>query len=558
MKQPVLTSFIALGLAAAGASLLAPACALRLSKDQGDVGLEGEPCTDSEQCPNPTDPCLLAYCMERRCVHVPSPEGMLPEEAQQAGDCQQLYCDGQGRQVGYEAHYDLPPDDKNPCTEAVCNQSKPEYRSLEAGARCGKDGVCNGAGRCGVCLPAAKRCEANGVIECGTDGQWAKAQPCPSATPVCNAAQCVGVVEFALGAQHGCARLDDSTVRCWGRADGGRLGNGGLGVAQAPPWAIGFRSVAVGSRHGCGVDSSNSLWCWGANDYGQLGDGSYASTNTPRLVTIATPDQVVVGVDHSCALSTDGSVSCWGSNARGQLGKQAPATAAAARNTPPSSAGAIAKPTPIAGLSAATGLQLAADHTCVTVSGNSSPKCWGLTPYSLPPNIDDPEQVKKLKTNSANTAQPVAGLPPAASIAAGADFTCALARDGTVWCWGENQNGQLGAGSGNYRHTAKAIKGLTGVRQLAVGASFGCALLKTGNVHCWGRNDRGQAGNGGKTAVAKPQAIAGLAPVVALATGRQFVCALRADRRLVCWGAASAGQLGRGRGSDQPRPTPIW
>jgi alpha-tubulin suppressor-like RCC1 family protein len=35
-----------------------------------------------------------------------------------------------------------------------------------------------------------------------------------------------------------------------------------------------------------------------------------------------------------------------------------------------------------------------------------------------------------------------------ASVAAGSSHTCALATNGTLWCWGDNSYGQLGTGSG--------------------------------------------------------------------------------------------------------------
>ncbi|MBW2526450.1 MAG: hypothetical protein JRI23_19880, partial [Deltaproteobacteria bacterium] len=153
-------------------ALLVAACAVRLPPDGAGEG-EGIPCQAAMECPQPEDPCLLAYCMEQQCVHVPSPEGQLPEEAQQPGDCQQRYCDGNGQMVVYPAAHDLPKDDGNPCTESRCEGTTPKQEPNAAGVKCGDGGLCNGAGKCGECLPAAKECRGHAVRTCNADGSCA-------------------------------------------------------------------------------------------------------------------------------------------------------------------------------------------------------------------------------------------------------------------------------------------------------------------------------------------------------------------------------------------------
>jgi alpha-tubulin suppressor-like RCC1 family protein len=101
-------------------------------------------------------------------------------------------------------------------------------------------------------------------------------------------------IDLAAGQNHVCALLSDKSVRCWGRGDDGRLGDGNLAAHnQLAPLAIAGLSdvafVAAGGRHSCAVTIAGERRCWGANNVGQLGLGNFNSTGTPQLVTFADP-----------------------------------------------------------------------------------------------------------------------------------------------------------------------------------------------------------------------------------------------------------------------------
>lgn len=538
------------------AAFAADGCAVRLPAGGADDG-DAIPCQAAMECPQPDNPCLLAYCMELQCVHVPSPAGQLPEEAQQPGDCQQQYCDGNGQMVAYPASFDPPDDDDNPCTEELCEGTQPKHTPTQAGTACGEEGLCNGKGKCGVCLPEAKECQGHGVRTCTPAGQWTKTAPCSSTEPVCSTGRCVALADVALGSAHGCARFQDGSVRCWGSTAGGRLGLGGPAAARAPGWGSGFQGVAIGARHGCGLDAAGAVWCWGANDFGQLGNGGYESSAGPSRAGAAKATAVAVGESHSCALSADGAVHCWGRNDRGQLGSgKAPRETLPDTPAPRDGGSPQPRPQPIANLAAVTELALPGPLTCVR-RGATPPRCWGTLRFALPEAPDDPAALKKLE--KATRAQPsrVAELPPSRQVAVGAQFACALSRDGLVHCWGANDQGQLGDGSRNARHKPGAVRGLTGVASLAAGARFACAKLQAGSVQCWGANDHGQLGTGKAGPAVQPTPVAGLSGVRTLLAGESFACALQNAGPLVCWGAGGAGQLGNGATADAPRPTPV-
>jgi hypothetical protein len=136
----------------------------------------------------------------------------------------------------------------------------------------------------------------------------------------------------------------------------------------------------------CALLESGRIMCWGENDFGELGDGTTEDREQPTQVIgldeVATID-VVLGNSHTCALVDDGRVFCWGFNQKGQLG-----------------IGYLPEHSP---------------------SGSK----WYI--------ITQPTEV--------------IGLPePAVAVAAGGSHTCAVLGSGSVYCWGNNMDGQLGNG----------------------------------------------------------------------------------------------------------------
>ncbi len=92
----------------------------------------------------------------------------------------------------------------------------------------------------------------------------------------------------------------------------------------------------------------------------------------------------------------------------------------------------------------------------------------------------------------------VLGLEHVTAIAAGGANACAIA-DGSVWCWGKNDYGQLGDGTTNEPLVPVSVSVLPSTAtQIAVGGApigygFACAALAEGTM-CWGRNGSGQLG----------------------------------------------------------------
>lgn len=230
-----------------------------------------------------------------------------------------------------------------------------------------------------------------------------------------------GVLEVQVS--HGgftCARTA-TTMYCWGRNGSDQLGDGvdtvhdtcGSGTTSydcsnlpvevgSPPDTLGVVSdFDLGGGYVCAIESADGspgeVFCWGDNRMGQSAQPTGESIGVPSAVGITDAVQVATGGRHACALHGDGTVSCWGNNFHGQLGDGV------------------------------------ANHGLLCISGSDEEDC-SRTPVSVM-NIDD-----------------------ASYIAANGSHTCVIRADGSVWCWGRNNERELGDGTRDNRNIAVMVQ----------------------------------------------------------------------------------------------------
>jgi len=149
-------------------------------------------------------------------------------------------------------------------------------------------------------------------------------------------------------------------------------------------------------------------------------------------------------------------------------------------------------------------------------------------------------------------------LRDAIEIGSGLGFSCALRRDGTVFCWGANGGGQLGDGSAAASATPVEVVGSTRFARLFVGDGSACGLTATGLAYCWGSNASGKLGTGSSAAFGLiPAPVSGGHAFTALSIGLVSTCGIGADLVTYCWGSNANGQLGAAVGASQATPVPV-
>ena len=305
-----------------------------------------------------------------------------------------------------------------------------------------------------------------------------------------------------------------------------------------------------------------------------------SGTSSVSLSDGLSATQVAVGRRHSCALS-EGSVYCWGQNFDGQLGNgQSWAPDFSTRGTFPVKVLSVSGGFTNAGVTMIAAGELS---TCAVESG--SVYCWGWNDYG---------QLGDGTTTSANTPVKVADNTASGfvnsnitAITVGDHFACAVRHGNKLFCWGINDQNQLGQASAttecagfsptDCEKSAVSVSaqpdfandGNETVSSVSASEGYACAVVN-GTVVCWGSNASGKLGRGvGMPANSLPAASVSANPnvgftnsgVSTVSAGPETACAIERGV-LFCWGSNYSGALGIGNGTstgvgDNPLPTKV-
>lgn len=145
-------------------------------------------------------------------------------------------------------------------------------------------------------------------------------------------------------------------------------------------------------------------------------------------------------------------------------------------------------------------------------------------------------------------------LPPGDWLmsASGAVHTCALRMDGSLWCWGGNQQGELGVGSAITERTDPTRVGSAKWKTISASLSSTCGIQTDGTLWCWGTH---YVDNTNYVSVFDPTMVPGAFTQVSV--GAYHVCALKPDHTAWCWGLNYNGELGTNDVVPRVSPTQI-
>ena len=323
----------------------------------------------------------------------------------------------------------------------------------------------------------------NAFGQLGNGTKTSSAVPTPVTLPAGRTA-----VAITAGSFHSCAIFDDGTAACWGANHVGQLGNGTNVESTVPVLVLlasGRTAMAITADdiHTCAIFDDGVATCWGDNDHGELGNGSNDDSNVPVpvLLPAGRSATAISSSDlHTSAILDDGSVVAWGTNQAGQLGT---GTSTSSVNEP------IAVPLPAA--RSAVAIATGAIHGCALLDDDTA-TCWGTNQFGQVGNgstMTSPVRPTPVLLPSGETA---------IAIAAGGSHACAILADGASVCWGRNSSGQLGDATNDNSNIPISVRLPANAKAVAItgGAEVTCALLDDESVYCWGDNTFKQLGDG--------------------------------------------------------------
>jgi hypothetical protein len=275
-------------------------------------------------------------------------------------------------------------------------------------------------------------------------------------------------VDLGVGANHACARRNDSSVTCWG--------DNTLGQTNVPLFR--FSDIAVGRNHACGLLTnlhvpalSGKVLCWGDNQYGQL------NARNGQFVRIRADGDV------TCAVDRDGAAKCWGACGSDESCTPDPSTVWHTV-TPSFDVTPAESDTPQWGL-------------CGLASGPTyAVSCFGGRPPAQGPEgrmslVDGGEdyacampmgsgRVECFTRGEPDPSDPMLNEPSDVGIrnfSVGKDHACAITTDQqSIRCWGSDELGKSTPPSG--------ISGP--FANVGAGERHTCARKENGQIFCWG------------------------------------------------------------------------
>lgn len=314
------------------------------------------------------------------------------------------------------------------------------------------------------------------------------------------------------------AGLKSGTVTITATADG-VSGSGSVVVNALPA----FSALAEGSAR-CGLTAGSELFCWPRLD------------SAPAQVAIGFQFTSVSADSHTCGLTAGGTAYCWGFNNFGQLGDGTQTERI--------------QPTPVLGGLTFSSIATGGEYTCGIATGGAA-YCWG---------VNFGGQLGDGTYEYRTTPVPVSGGHQFIQLSASrvqSRVTCGVTTGNQAYCWGDNNDGQLGTGDSVASTTPRLVTGGLSFQSISVNDFHACAVTTAQAAFCWGPNVYGELGDGSLVSAASPQPVGGGDTYNSVSAGYLFTCGLTGGNVLQCWGWNESYQLGDGTLTQRELPVSV-
>ncbi|MDR2409434.1 MAG: T9SS type A sorting domain-containing protein [Bacteroidales bacterium] len=336
--------------------------------------------------------------------------------------------------------------------------------------------------------------------------------------------------EFSLGIK------EDGTLWSWGFNGDGQLGVLTEYSYEHSPIQIGvdmdWKMVSAGGAHVLALKNDGTLWGWGLNNYGQVEDTIVSNFFAPEQIGSDT-NWVLVETcfGSSFAMKRDGTLWAWGFNQNGELGINS-----LTQPSHPTQVGVGKWKSISSGGFFSMGIQ--EDNTLWHWGPHflySEEEGYTITLHLIPTQIDtDTDWV---------------------SVAVGMEYAIALKKDGSLWVYGDNTNGQLGYADTVFANTFFQIVPEKKWVSIEAGSVYAFAIDENNVLYGWGNNLYGQLGfyTGNNVTIPMPVSVHSIVQISAakgiLFHGRIYglhTLMLDSNREMCVAGANYVGQLGTG------------
>jgi len=270
------------------------------------------------------------------------------------------------------------------------------------------------------------------------------------------------------------AILSNGDLYCWGYNGNGEVGNGTTKAQLTPIKVLSdVKFISYSSNYFFSVAAillNGDLYCWGYNGNGEVGNGTTKAQLTPIKVLSDVKSVSYFSNSSVAAILSNGDLYCWGHNCFGEVGNGT----------------TEAQLTPIKVLSDVKSVSYISPYSVAAILSNGDLYCWGCNEDGQVGNGTREDQTTPIKV-----------LSDVKSISYSYSSVAAILSNGDLYCWGYNGNGEVGNGTTKAQFTP--IKVLSDVKSVSYSSNYSssvAAILSNGDLYCWGNNEDGQVGNG--------------------------------------------------------------